>query len=247
MNNLLITEVYKDVVSPVAKQAGVTIGEVSKLIFSPIYLPIKALNNRIENWFKRIEHEVPEQNRVEAAPNISIPTLQGLALNQDESILGEMFYNILRNSVDKTQQKYLSPAFPKLLEQLTKDEAIMLLLLKDKFYQVEYFSEFDETQNRFINRKEVSNEFPVTKFTFPENLWMYNDHLNHLNLATCWEYKQSETVFSDEIFEIGTGAFRQTQKKPIGLKTFYKFRLTDFGKLFAQVCITDKCKKFMNK
>lgn len=64
--------------------------------------------------------------------NILIPTINGLSLNLDETLLGKMFFNILQNSVDKTKQKFLSPAFPKILEQLTKDEAIMLVLLKNK-------------------------------------------------------------------------------------------------------------------
>ena len=42
----IVTEVYKDVISPIAKQIGSTVGEVAKLILAPIYQPTKLLNNR---------------------------------------------------------------------------------------------------------------------------------------------------------------------------------------------------------
>lgn len=245
MKDSILTEIYKDALSPIAKQAGITLGEVTKLILSPIYEPTKYLNIRIENWFKRIEKEVPQENRIEAAANITIPTLQNLALNQDESLLGEMFYSILKCSIDKTKQKFLSPAFPKILEQLTRDEAVMLLLLQDRTYKVEHYSSFDYQKNIFYDRKEVKNEFPVSKLQFPDNLWLYNDHLNHLNLSGCWEYKRQDPVFSEKQIEIGTGAFTQMQNIQIGNKEFHEFKLTDFGKNFAEVCITDKCKDFI--
>ena len=81
----ITTEVYKDVVSPLAKQIGSTLGEVAKFILTPIYQPTKLLNNRIEKWFERISNEIPKESLIEASPNISIPTMQGLALNQDDT------------------------------------------------------------------------------------------------------------------------------------------------------------------
>ena len=77
----ITTEAYKDVASPIAKQIGSTLQEVAKLILSPVYYPTKLLNTRIENWFDRITKEISKENLVEAAPNISIPTMQSLALN----------------------------------------------------------------------------------------------------------------------------------------------------------------------
>lgn len=120
-NEKLVLEVYKDIAQPIAKQVGVALGEVGKLIFSPIYYPTKHLNHRIEKWFERIENNVPKENRSEAMPNITIPTLQNLALHDDDALLGEMFLNILQSSVDKTKQKFVSPAFPKILEQISQE------------------------------------------------------------------------------------------------------------------------------
>ncbi len=158
---IFATEAYKDVASPIAKQIGSTLHEVAKLILSPVYYPTKLLNTRIENWFERISKEIPTDNLIEAAPNISIPAMQALALNQDDTLLGEMFFNILKSSVDKEKQQFNSPAFPKILEQLTRDECVFLVLLNKQSYKIHQEQDFDEAKNRFYNNREILNELPV--------------------------------------------------------------------------------------
>ena len=241
----LATEAYKDVASPIAKQIGSTLQEVAKLILTPVYYPTKFLNARVENWFERISKEIHQENLIEAAPNISIPTMQALALNQDESLIGEMFFNILKSSVDKEKQKFNSPAFPKILEQLTRDECIFLVLLNKRSYKIHHEQDYDEVKNLFYNNREILNELPVAKFDFPENLWIYSDHLNHLNLAGCWQYKNQEPIFSLEKIIESNGAFSTTRQKQTGNRIFSEFRLTEFGKMFCEVCISDRCNKFI--
>lgn len=243
---VITTEAYKDVASPIAKQIGSTLQEVAKLILSPVYYPTKLLNTRIENWFERISKEIPTDNLIEAAPNISIPTMQALALNQDDTLIGEMFYNILKSSVDKEKQQFNSPAFPKILEQLTRDECIFLVLLNKQSYKIHQEQDFDEAKNMFYNNREILNELPLGKFDYPENIWLYSDHLNHLNLAGCWQYKNHETIFDSEKITETNGAFSTTRQRRIGIKMFSEFRLTEFGKIFCNVCITEKCEVFFN-
>lgn len=241
----LLTEVYKDAISPFAKQVGSTGEEVAKFILTPISVPAKLLNNRIDNWFKRISKEVPTDDLTEAAPNISIPAMQGLALHQDDTLVGEMFFNILKSSVDKKQRQFNSPAFSKILEQLTRDECIFLVLLNNCSYKLHQEKDYDESTNSFYNNKEILNELPVDKFDFPENIWLYNNHLNHLNLAGCWEYKNQEPIFSDEMIIDQNGVFSTKRQKQIGIKIFSEFKLTDFGKMFCNVTISDKCNDFI--
>ena len=69
---------------------------------------------------------VPIEDRQIPKRNIFIPALEGYALNQDQPILQEMFYNLLKNSIDKTREEYNHPAFPKILGQLSKEELITL-------------------------------------------------------------------------------------------------------------------------
>lgn len=240
-------EVYRDAFQPALKEVGKGLEDVAKtanLILAPFTL-CGAYSVRFKKWCKRIENEVDEKNVQEAQPNILLPTLAGLAINPDETLLGEMFFNILKSSIDKTKQKFLSPAFPKILEQLSKDEAMMLVLLKKQKYRLHTKMDLDKQQNRFINEQTLLDEFPREKLEFQENLWIYNDHLHNLNLSGCWEYKQQESIYSGRIIEQGSGAFSHQVPEQIGLKRFMEFRLTDFGKHFVEACISQKCEKYI--
>ena len=171
--------------------------------------------------------------------------MQALALNQDDTLIGEMFYNILKSSVDKEKQQFNSPAFPKILEQLTRDECVFLVLLNKQSYKIHQEQDFDETKNMFYNNREILNELPVQKLDYPENIWLYSDHLNHLNLAGCWQYRNQEPIFDAEKIKETNGAFSTTRQRQIGIKMFSEFKLTEFGKMFCNVCITEKCNNFI--
>lgn len=251
-NEKLILEVYKDIAQPIAKQAGVALGEVGKLIFSPIYYPTKYLNDRIEKWFDRIENNVPKENRVEAMPNITIPTFQNLALHDDDTLLGEMFFNTLQSSVDKTKQKNLNPAFPKILEQISQEEAKILTLLKmHEYIKFSCYSRskkekpqvYKETIDE-INNKNIDKEFFL----------MHKNHLMLLGLVTHSFEQQAKTYFeidgklvnhksleAQEIFKQNKSSNYQ-----IIIHNFYSLELNDFGKAFAEICISEKCKEFIN-
>ncbi|WP_305863079.1 Abi-alpha family protein [Helicobacter cholecystus] len=242
-----MNEVYHDALQPAIKEIGKGLENIAKtanLILAPFTL-CGAYGARFRQWCKRIENEIDEKNMQEAQPNILIPTLAGLAINPDETLLGEMFFNILKSSIDKTKQKFLSPAFPKILEQLSKDEAVMLVLLKRQNYHFHIKLDLDRQQNHFINEQTILDEFPKEKLEFQENLWIYNDHLHNLNLSGCWEYKQQEPIYSGRIIEQGSGAFSCPIPEQIGIKRFMEFRLTDFGKHFVEACISPKCEEYI--
>lgn len=236
-------EVYRDALQPAMKGVGKTLENIAKtanLILAPLTL-CGVYGARFEKWCKRIENEVDEKNMQEALPNILLPTLTGLAINPDETLLGEMFFNILKSSIDKTKQKFLSPAFPKILEQLSKDEAVMLVLLKKQNYHYHIEMDLDRQQNCFVNERVILDEFPKGRLEFQENFRIYNDHLYNLNLSGCWKYKEQEPIYSGKIIEQGSGAISHKVPEQIGIRSFMEFRLTDFGRYFAEACISSKC------
>lgn len=244
-----LTEVYKDILQPTAQQAGVTLGEVAKLILAPFYHSAKTLNARFEKWATRIENDVSKDNRIKAQPNIVIPTLQNLALHQDETLLGEMFFNILQSSIDKTKQKFLSPAFPKILEQVSKDEAKILTLLKIHQH-INYACYMSTNENNIPEEKCIEIPYNIDKDLFP----LYKDHLALLGLLTSASYQPAEAFF-DTNWKFDSLNFFQgpsiIMNKKIKFyknvsKYFYRLELNGFGKAFAEVCITKKCEEFLN-
>lgn len=240
-------KIYEDALQPAVKQFGGILEDTLKtarLLLAPLSFGGVGFD-RFQQWCDIIRNNVKEENMQSPNINILIPTINGLSLNPDETLLGEMFFNILQSSVDKTKQKFLSPAFPKILEQLTKDEAIMLVLLKKQKYKYHTKMDLDKNNNRFINEKIELNEFPLDKFEFQENLWLYNNHLHYLNLSGCWEYKEQEPIYSGNEIEMGSGAISCHTPEQIGVKRFSEFRLTEFGEAFADVCITKECEEFL--
>lgn len=66
-----------------------------------------------------------------------------------------------------------------------------------------------------------------------------------MNLSGCWEYKSQEPIFSDKTVTEQNGAFSSVRNKQTGIRIFSEFKLTDFGKQFCNVCVSDKCDEFI--
>lgn len=201
----LSKEIYTDLLHPTASHLGLTIGELVKTLLIPFSVPSKMINIRFDNWVNRISNEVKSENLVEATPNITIPTIQNLALNPDDTILGEMFFNILKASVDKTKKKFLSPAFPKLLEQLTRDECVFILLLSKKNYKIHHIDDYDDKKNVFFNRRAEIDELPKNFFDFSEKFSFFFTFFllfcNHLGYTQKyrnkkWQFKMSSNSYA---------------------------------------------------
>ena len=84
------------------------------------------VHDAFKNVIELLSESIPLKNRSIPKHNIFIPALEGYALNPDQPILQEMFYNLLVNSMDKTKQDLCHPAFPNILSQLSIDEIIVL-------------------------------------------------------------------------------------------------------------------------
>ncbi|TLD84872.1 Abi-alpha family protein [Helicobacter trogontum] len=127
---------------------------------------------------------------IEAQPNILVPTLCGLAINPDETLLCEIFFNILQSSIDKTKQKILNPAFPKILEQISNDEAKILTLIKIYSY-IDYTYYMIPNANRAYREKCIEVAYSIDKTFFT----MHKNHLTFLGLLTGSYYQNPEMYF----------------------------------------------------
>lgn len=222
-------KVYDDALSPAMKQIGKSLESVAKtsrFLLAPIeYLAIQ--HDRWERYLKRVSEKVDEENLIAGYPQIVIPTLEGLSLSYEGTILSELFLNLLANSIDKTKQEFAHPAFPKIISELSHDEAVILYYLKKKSFKVKQKSDYDSNERIFVNRKVIEEEFPVDKLQFPQHVWLYMNHLNSLNLAGTWQVGHQEPIYDDE------------SKKQIGVYICSERRLNEFGELFVSACVPD--------
>lgn len=225
-----VDKVYEDALSPAIKQIGKSLESVAKtsrFLLAPFEYLSKQ-HDRWEKYLEKVSEKVEKENLIEGHPQIVIPTLEGLSLTYENTILSELFINLLAISIDKTKQNFAHPAFPNIIKQLSRDEAIILFYLKKKKYVVKQKFDIDNEKKIFINKKIIFEEFPTNKLDFPQNILMNMNHLNSLNLAGTWQVGKQETIL-EEI----TG-------KQIGIFVNSERRLTEFGELFASACIPDE-------
>lgn len=225
-----IDKVYEDTLSPAMKQIGKSLESVAKTSRF-LLAPFEYLSKQHDRWERHLEkvaEKVEKENLIEGHPQIVIPTLEGLSLTYENTLLSELFINLLSNSIDKTKQEFAHPAFPNIIKQLSHDEAVILFYLKQKNYKIRQKSDYEEERKVFVNRNTVSEEFPLDKLLFPKNIWLNMNHLNSLNIAGTWQVGEQE-IIRDELTKKQTGVFINSER-----------RLTEFGNLFANACIPNE-------
>jgi hypothetical protein len=224
-----VDKIYQDTLSPAMQQIGKaleSVAKTSRFLLAPFdYLASQ--HDRWERYLKKVSERVKEENLVEGHPQIVIPTLEGLSLSYENSLLSEFFINLLANSIDNTKQDYAHPAFPKIIQQLSHDEAVILFYLKKKAFKLRQRSDLNEDGTLFINKVTIEEEFPLDKLQFPKHIWLYMNHLNSLNLAGTWQVGNQEYIHNPDTKK-QTGVFINSER-----------RLIEFGWLFVDSCVPD--------
>lgn len=223
-------KVYDDAISPAMRQIGGALESTAKaarFILAPIEY-VAAYRDRWEKHLQKVSSKVAEENLMQGHPQIVVPVMEGLILSYDESLLSEMFINLLACSIDKTKQNFVHPAFPRILQSLSHDEAVILFHLKRQDFKLRQQSDFNEMTHLFSSRRVVLNEFPLNDLQFPDQFFTLMDHLHSLTLAGVWQDGNQE-VISDKLTEKQTGVYINSN-----------IQLTDFGKLFVAACVPDQ-------
>lgn len=123
-------DVYADTVQPTAKNVGGFFGTLSGFFNHVVMYPLKKLNIRYEQkaiaFEKEMEHKynsIPEKERVEPQLHIVGPTMESLKYNIMDDDLAELFSNLLVSDMDMRTQNLCTPAFVKVIEQLSPADA----------------------------------------------------------------------------------------------------------------------------
>ena len=94
---LPITELYKDLVQPSARQMGQGLESVAKtgrFVLAPFEY-LGNLHDRYLSFLERLHEKVEGKKLQEVPPQLSGPVLEGLRFLEEDSLLTEMFINIL--------------------------------------------------------------------------------------------------------------------------------------------------------
>jgi len=226
---LPVKEIYKDAVQPAAKQVGGALEKTIKtarFVLAPVEY-IAAQYDRWERYLERISEKVPEENLIEADPQIAGPVFENLRYAEEDSLIAEMFLNLIARAIDKERVHEAHPAIGHILGQLHPDEALILYILKQKQYFLKESAQLNRQDNTFGPRVELKNDFPIEKLNFPQNFRLYLDHLYSLNLAWIRQIGNQEPIHDED------------NKIQVGVHINNIIELIGFGLVLASVCIPD--------
>ncbi len=224
-----ITELYRDLVQPTTREVGEALGnaaKVARFALAPIdYLA--AQHQRWKRYLERLAEKVPEEQRVDAHPQIAGHIFAGLQYVEESGINAELFLNLLARAIDRERVSEAHPAFAQLISQLSPDEALILFRLKQRPYVFQQHAVYRQDSGTFEPRTTKFNEFPIHELVFPDNFGLYMDHLHSLNLAGIWQDRNQDAI-------MGGNPSQQT-----GVNIRNLITLESFGKMFAQACVPD--------
>lgn len=198
--------------------------KTARFLLAPVdYLASQ--QDRFQRYLKRVADKVDPQNLVEASPQIVGKTLESMRYLEEDSPLTEMFIKILALSVDGAKNSLVHPAFPIILSNLCRDQAVILYFLKNNIYDFVSYSKFDAHARVFTGSEVRENKFPLKALTHPDNFILYMNHLHSLNIAGIWQE-------GNQTPDIRAGV-------QVGVTIHHKIRLQEFGEKLVEACVVD--------
>jgi hypothetical protein len=225
---LPVEAMYKDALSPAAKQLG-QFGEdllkALQLALAPVQA-LAALQDRYRSFVDTSIRRVPPERRIAPPPQILGPVIEGIRYEPEGTPIDEMYSHLLSSSMDSERVDKAHPAYPFIVRQLSADEARVLEAIhmaEEPFEMIQLYA-FKDGRS-YAGAIEKDN-FPRDNLTFPDNVTFYMGHLQQLGIAVLSDHRQ------DPIYDSATpGKIQQT-----GVRVFFRYQLTDMGLRFLEAC-----------
>lgn len=242
--------VYKDGLQPAVKEMSKGLLVVAKAInvaLTPLaglvwgYEKVRAFVE--EALARRLEGE--EEHVKPPAPNIAVPALMALTYSGFDPTLREMYANLIATSMHDLRSESAHPAFVQLIQQLSPDEARILLLLSIRrtwpLISVDVHSEEGDTfrpgQDFYSNISELAG------CRVPEDAPRYIVNLQRLGLVSLymenplsrdeWYPPLESSSFVKEI----EGTLKKMKHKSHIQINRGSMSLTSFGRIFCDACV----------
>jgi len=220
----VITKAYDDALHEPMREGGKFLLDAAKafrLFLAPTQL-LAVVQDRLAAFCERVRQRVPENQQVEAAQSIAIPILLSLKYMEDDNLLTELFLNLLTRAIDKERVSEAHPAFVRIIEQLSPDEAVLLYLLRNHDIRWNMPRTLTEEPTWSVRLHSVPEYQPFLceQIAYPQNCFMYLSHLRALDLL--YHYDNPEpTLFHGRV-------------------EYRTFVTTEFGDLFIKACVPDQ-------
>jgi hypothetical protein len=226
LNSKAVEKAYDDAGSKPAKQLGKFAEDALKtirLLSFPIQIA-SALQDKFEKTLKRAVDKVPQERLIPPQLHILGPIYENIKYMDDNSILYELFEELLARSIDSERIGEAHPSFFHIIAQLSHDEAIILLELKKDEFEVVDTLDLDREKDLWANRKIEKTTIPEEKLLFPTNFEMHILHLVSLSLVQ-WPVTKQDPIKDGD--------------RQIGVRRYSNIQLTEFGKFFVNACVPE--------
>lgn len=253
-------DVYEDAIQPTTKNIGGFFGTLSGFFNHVVMYPLKKLNIKYEQKAIAFEREmeqkynnIPEQDRAEPELHIVGPTLESLKYNILDDDLAELFANLLISDMDTKTQNLCCPAFVKVIEQLSPNDAKVFKSLcsvctKNSALPICEIEIVDENNAKRRVQTELTPKYVTDNSPFSVDWHIISKSiqtLERLGLVelnflkwfgneTMYEKLKSQKniAFALQIIDFATGT-----KHAVNISSKGIMLLTDFGVDFAKVCM----------
>ncbi|KKY66069.1 hypothetical protein OA40_11405 [Morganella morganii] len=234
-------QLYSDSSQPMLRQFG-RLGEDLAKTLRLVTFPIQCtayIQDRVDRGFSKALNQVPKERQVAPPEGLVLDIADKLKHHDCESLVGKLYVELLAASMDTDRTHQAHPAFLPIIGQLSSDEALFLLRLSEKTPSI-YIK--DKKNWDVVNQEKreafLSNvTYPINdietklldlalkpeEFYYPDNFYIYIEHLNELGLL---EYSND---YSNENWDIWKGI-------TAGQYNMWFIELTKFGHLFFECC-----------
>lgn len=224
VNSDVAKRTYDDALSPMMREFGELSRDSLKafrLFTAPIQL-VAAYQDRFAAFCERVRNKVPDEHQREAAADVARPVMEAFASTSDDSPLMTMFEELMARAIDERHADKLSPTFAPLIQSLSPLEAKLVSVLSssDQHSDVLY-----EKERQLILARLRTN-FSVNDFGGDDHhLTMIQNLTEKRLVATLQKKLKKEDDYPNMEIESGQTLIRFT------------YRLTMFGKWFANSCV----------
>jgi hypothetical protein len=188
-----ITNAFKELLPLEKPEAG---GPLQVLTARDVLLAgparmLEGYEERVRETLEFVADRVPPGRRVPAPTSIVVPVLERLKHIEDGNPLKLMYVNLLACAIDRDRQDEAHPAFITVIEQLSRDEAVLMICLKQQNIQMtrrngNYAPGRPSSGAAFylpnIAPDVDPDDVPKGLVEFPRNMKMYLSHLLSLNV-----------------------------------------------------------------
>jgi hypothetical protein len=212
-------KVYDDLFWPSLKEAWKALWNIAGLV-TTISLPIQLLNhyangilrNNINKLNEKLKN-IPEENIIEATPDIWVPILEKLTYTKNEKI-SDLFLELLKKASNKNELSLVHPKFIKIIESLSEDEALILeYIFKKHIFQIPFITvnlhkKWESSYNTILNfftwlGENINLNYNNNLNSYLQNLeslWIIKS-MNDIYLVDVWEYKPYDFLINHQIIK----------------------------------------------